>query len=175
MNPYLLEGVSTPRLLFRLLEAGDFKKALPFFEHPSSHQYWNTEGKDPIVLCREWYDKQQWRYANGRGGAMALVEKKSGEFVGWCGLLIQDVDGDRELEVGYSIMPAHWRKGYASEAARAGIQFAFDRKLAETLVSIIQVDNLPSQGVAAKNGMKRGKETTYNNNLVYIYRLTRTN
>ena len=173
MNPYLVDGLSTPRLVFRRLEPRDFEKALPFFEHPLSHQYWNTGGRDPNVLCREWFDKQQWRYVNARGGAMALVERKSGELVGWCGLLVQEVDAIRELEVGYSIMPAHWRNGYATEGARACLQFAFERNLAESVISIIQVDNLPSQEVAIKNGLTRGRQTTYHGNRVYIYQINR--
>ena len=102
-----------------------------------------------------------------------MIEKKSVNFVGWCGLLVQEVDGQRELEVGYSIMPAHWRKGYASEASGACVQFAFDRGLSETLISIVQVDNIPSQRVAERNGMSRGIQTTYNGNAVHIYRILR--
>ncbi len=104
---------------------------------------------------------------------MALVERKSGELVGWCGLLVQEVDAIRELEVGYSIMPAHWRNGYATEGARACLQFAFERNLAESVISIIQVDNLPSQEVAIKNGLTRGRQTTYHGNRVYIYQINR--
>lgn len=171
MNPYLLPGISTARLRFRLLEAEDFVLCLPFFKDPRSHQYWDTQGKDPETLGREWFDKQMWRYAHGHGGAMALIEKDTGKLVGWCGLLLQVVDGVEELEVGYSILPAHWKKGYATEAARRCIQFAFENQLAKSVISIIQIHNFPSQRVAGKNGLIRDAQTMHHGNPVYVYRI----
>lgn len=171
VNEFLLSGLSTPRLQFRLLEPGDFNTCLPFFEHPLSHQYWSTEGKTPHALCTEWFDKQRWRYENNKGGAMALIHPETGSFLGWCGLLVQEVDGVTELEVGYSIMPEQWGNGYATEAARACLDAAFEKNLAASLISIIQVDNLPSQRVAEKNGLTRDGQTVYHGHPVYIYRV----
>lgn len=172
-NRFLLPGLSTPRLQFRLLEPGDFNTCLPFFEHPVSHQYWPTEGKTPHALCTEWFDKQRWRYTNNKGGAMALNHRETGTFLGWCGLLVQEVDRKTELEVGYSIMPEQWGKGYATEAARACLDAAFENDLAASVISIIQVDNLPSQRVAEKNGLTKDCRTVYHGQPVYLYRTYR--
>lgn len=167
----MLPGLTTDRLRFRLLDQEDIPFCLPFFEHPLSYQYWSTGGKDGRTLCEEWFEKQQWRYATNRGGAMALLAKETDVLVGWCGLLIQDVDGRQELEVGYSMLPAYWSKGYATEAARACMKAAFDKSLAPSLISIIQVDNLPSKRVAEKNGLRIDSRTTYHGNSVFIYRI----
>jgi RimJ/RimL family protein N-acetyltransferase len=171
VNKFLLPGISTARLRFRLLEAEDFSLCLPFFQDPRSHQYWDTQGKDPQTLCTEWFEKQEWRYMNDKGGAMALIEKDSGTLVGWCGLLVQEVDGLEELEVGYSLLPAHWNKGYATEAARRCLEVAFGSGLAESVISIIQIHNVPSQRVAEKNGLHRDKQTLHHGNPVFIYRI----
>jgi len=168
---YLLPGLTTPRLLFRLLDQADFSLCLPFFENPLSYQYWSTGGKDGRTLCAEWYEKQQWRYATNRGGAMAVLEKTTEVLVGWCGLLVQDIDGRQELEVGYSMLPACWGKGYATEAALACMKAAFEKNLTQSLISIIQVDNLPSKRVAEKNGLWIDVQTSYHGNPVYIYRI----
>ena len=170
-NRFLVPGLSTQRLQFRLLEPGDFNTCLPFFEHPLSHRYWPTQGKTPLSLCTEWFDKQHWRYANDKGGAMALIHTETGTFLGWCGLLVQEVDGKAELEVGYSIMPEQWGRGYATEAARACMDAAFEKDLATSIISIIQVDNLPSQRVAEKNGLTRDHQAVYHGQPVYIYRI----
>ncbi len=170
MNPYLLTGIESERLLFRNVEPSDFNACLPFFQHPLSHQFWETGGKDPVTLCTEWFDKQQWRYANNKGGALALVDKVTGAFVGWCGLLIQEVDGLQEVEVGYSIIPEYWGNGYATEAARKCLDEAFGRQLARSVISIIQINNIPSQRVAEKNGMRIDRETKHHGNPVFIYR-----
>jgi ribosomal-protein-alanine N-acetyltransferase len=170
MNPYLLTGLESERLLFRKVEPSDFNACLPFFQHPLSHQYWETGNKDPQTLCSEWLNKQQWRYESGSGGALALVDKATGTFVGWCGLLIQEVDGVQEVEVGYSIMPEYWGRGYATEAARKCMDEAFGRRLTNSIISIIQIHNIPSQRVAEKNGMRIDCQTTHHGNPVFIYR-----
>lgn len=170
-NQFLIPGLSTPRLYLRLLEPGDRERVLPFFEHPLSHQYWITEGKPPATLCKEWFDKQQWRYAENRGGALAVVRKLDDALLGWCGLLVQEVDRKTELEVGYSILPVYWGNGYAPEAAKRCLQAGFEKELAPSIISIIQVHNFPSIRVAEKNGLVREKETLYHGNPVYVYRI----
>ena len=102
-----------------------------------------------------------------------LIDKKSGKFVGQCGLLIQVVDGI-ELEVGYSIMPEFRNQGFASEASQKCIQYAFEKGLQESVISIIHVDNVESEKVALKNKMVLDRRTIYNNNPVNIYRIKKT-
>lgn len=106
---------------------------------------------------------------------MAIIDQASGDLVGWCGLLVQEVDGEKELEVGYSILPTYWGSGYATEAAKACLDAAFAGQLADSVISIIQVNNIPSRRVAEKNGMRIDGQTTYHGNPVYIYRATRKN
>lgn len=100
-----------------------------------------------------------------------LTLKTTGNLIGLCGLLIQTVGGIQELEIGYSVLPQYWYKGYATEAAKKCREFAFGNKLAESLISIIHIDNIPSQRVAIKNGMYLDKTTTYTNNQVHIFRV----
>lgn len=170
-NTYLFPGLRTSRLVFRLLREDDFALCLPFFKHPLSHRYWDAAGKDPLTLCTEWFSKQQWRYVSHRGGAMAVTDKATGTLYGWCGLLLQEVDGKQELEVGYSLLPEHWGKGIATEAAGACLAAAFENNLAGSVISIIQVDNMPSRRVATKIGMVIDRQTTYHGNPVWIYRI----
>ena len=87
------------------------------------------------------------------GGMNVLVNKQTNAFIGQCGLLVQTVDGIKELEIGYSILPKYWRQGYASEAAQKCKAFAIEHNFTESLISIINVNNIPSQKVAINNGM----------------------
>src|SRR5690606_8601635 len=96
---------------------------------------------------------------------------ETGRLIGHCGLLVQIVDNITELEIGYSLLPEFWKKGYATEAAGKCMGFAFENNFSDSLISIISLTNTPSQKVAIKNGMKIEKQTTYNDNKVYIFRI----
>ena len=170
---YLLANEETDRIRFRLIERSDFGHWLPFFNEPESFRYWNMDRQPAEVECQQWYDKQFGRYDQDTGGMNALIEKASGRLVGHCGLLVQNVDENVELEIGYSLLPFFWNKGFASEAAKKCRDIAFEREYSSSLISIISLTNVPSARVAEKNGMSIDKETIYNDNSVNIFRITR--
>ncbi|MGB5461012.1 MAG: GNAT family N-acetyltransferase [Eudoraea sp.] len=167
----LLEGEESRRLIFRKVSKSDFNAWLPFHQEPLSSRYFAGENSEPDVACRNWFTKVFTRYENNLGGLNALISKDSGQLIGMCGLLIQTVDEIQELEIGYSILPEYWKKGYATEAAKKCKSYGFDRKLAESIISIIHIDNIGSQKVALNNGMHLDKTTTYKGIPVHIFRV----
>ena len=171
MSKYLLTGLETERLRFRKLELSDFNTWLPFHENPLSTEFWEGLPEEPVEACQQWFDNAFRRYENNLGGMNVLIHKKTNEFIGQCGLLIQTVDDFKELEIGYSILPKYWRKGYATEAAKKCKTHAIHHGLAESLISIIHIGNVPSQKAAINNGMTLDKTTTYNNNPCHIFRI----
>jgi len=68
----------------------------------------------PREMCQVWFDKSHHRFANNLGVMNVLEDKKSGELMGQCGLLLQTVNNKQRLEIGYSILPVFWERGYAS-------------------------------------------------------------
>jgi len=172
---YLLDGQKSERLKYRKLGEADFEWWMEFSSNSEATRYFDFSG-DIIStdFCRLWFDKVFDRYKNDTGGHNVLVEKETGKPVGMCGLLIQEVDGINELEIGYSLHPAFWRKGYATEAARKCRDFAFENNFAESLISIVHVENTTSANVALRNGMKLDKTTTYKGIRVNIFRIIKT-
>jgi [ribosomal protein S5]-alanine N-acetyltransferase len=172
---YSLEGQETERLLFRPIVESDFDTWLVFCSYPDSVKYIYTQEElaieDPIERCKIWFGRVFNRYAKGLGGMNALIDKRTNEFVGQCGLLIQTIDDLEELEIGYSLMPAHRGKGYATEAAKKCKQFAFEHNLRDSLISTIHIDNDASARVAIANGMKLDKTTVSKGDPVNIYRI----
>ncbi|MGB7392997.1 MAG: GNAT family N-acetyltransferase [Pricia sp.] len=167
----LLERETTERLIFRKVKPTDFETWLPFYHDSRSTKYWKGIPADPETACCEQFDRVFERYEKGLGGMNALISKSDSHLLGLCGLLVQTVHEVQELEIGYSILPKYWGHGYATEAALKCRDYAFANHLAESLISIIQVDNIPSQKVATHIGMTLDKTTIYSNNKVHIFRI----
>ncbi|MEN8138095.1 MAG: GNAT family N-acetyltransferase [Bacteroidota bacterium] len=121
--------------------------------------------------CEDWILRQMERYDNNEGGLYGMYTAK-GELIGQCGLLLQEIDGKEELEIGYHVMPEYWNNGYAFEAANAWKNYAFQNRINNSLISMIHTGNIASQEVAKKNGMTLEKETFYKDLPVGIYRIT---
>jgi len=171
---YLLEGQKSERLKFRKLEEADFDWWVEFSSNQDATRYFDfSENLIPEDFCRLWFNKVFDRYKNNTGGHNVLVELETGKPVGMCGLLVQEVDGINELEIGYSLHPAFWGKGFATEAARKCREFAFDNSFAESLISIVHVDNSQSANVAIRNGMTLEKTTEYKGIQVNVFRVLR--
>ena len=109
----------------------------------------------------EWIDRQRARYARDGLGLWLVERRDDRTAVGQVGLALQEVDGRREPEIGYLIHRAFWRRGYATEAARAVRGAAFGRFGYDRVISLIRPENDPSQGVARKLGMAPLRETTF--------------
>jgi [ribosomal protein S5]-alanine N-acetyltransferase len=83
----------------------------------------------------------------------AVVLRESEELIGRCGLSPEQADGVDIWELGWTFARAHWRKGYATEAAQAAMQYSFRVLGHRRLVSLIRLGNVASVRVAEKIGM----------------------
>jgi len=171
---YLLEDQETERLHFRLVTWDDFDSWLELFKVDGVAGFLGLEKiQTPEEQCQLWFEKIFYRYENNLGGNNALIDKKTNEMIGQSGLLVQDVDDVLELEVSYSILPKHWNKGYATEAAQKCRDFGFENSYADSLISIIHVDNIRSEKVARHNGMKPSKKAAFKDMPVNVFRITK--
>lgn len=110
---------------------------------------------------REWIERNCQRYVKNGIGLWAMVLKSSGELVGDCGLVQQEVIGEELVEIGYHVRRDLWGNGLATEAARACRDFGFSQLGFERLISLIRPENQPSRRVAEKTGMTVWKETMW--------------
>jgi RimJ/RimL family protein N-acetyltransferase len=168
-----LEERETERLIIRPLQKSDAQVWQEFIMDEVATRFFPDDWKLKPDRSVEWIHLQLRRYAENRYGLLALIEKQTGEFIGQCGLLTQHIDDRMELEIGYHLIRRFWGNGYATEAAAAFKKMAFDNHLAESVISIIDLQNTPSQKVAGRNGMSRESETRFMGMDVYIYRIER--
>ena len=81
--------------------------------------------------------------------------------MGQAGILRAEVDGREEPALGYLIHRPYWRRGYATEAAAAGLDYAFAKLDVPRVISLIRPENVPSLGVVRKLGMVEEGRTMY--------------
>ncbi|MBI9036524.1 MAG: GNAT family N-acetyltransferase [Bacteroidales bacterium] len=167
-----LDGSETNRLLIRKLEVSDIAIWETFFENNNFLPFLGLDlTLNKKTQSKNWIERQLWRYENNKFGHHALIDKQTNNLIGQCGLLTQEIDNKIETEIGYHIIPEYWGKGYATEAAKKFRDYAFEKDLCNSLISIIDIRNIASQKVAEKNGMRKTKQVRYNSLDVYIYRI----
>lgn len=106
----------------------------------------------------DWIIKQCRRYKNEQVGYFLATDKLSGEVVGQIGLIWNEINGEKILEVGYILKKSCWHKGYAIEGARACLQYGFDLFDIPKIIATIQPENLASIAVAERIGMNLTSE-----------------
>ncbi len=166
------DNLESKRLLTRFLTMNDGVEWPNFFKDKDAIEFLPDHGFNSTEeRSKQWIEKQLGRYADKRFGLQALIDKKTKQFVGQCGLLEQTIDEQSEIEVGYHIFKKYWGQGYAPEAAGLFIDQAFHNNVTDSVTSIINVKNLRSQRVAEKNGLIREKQTLFSGMDVFIYRI----
>lgn len=148
--------LATRRLLMREMSLADLDfmadmlgdaEVMRYFVKP----YTRAEAKELI-------QRQLEHYARHGYGRWVVLDKTKGTLLGQVGVALQLVDGREQPEVGYMIHRPYWRCGIATEAAVAARDFAFETLGERRVISLIRPENLPSQGVARKMGMRaRGR------------------
>lgn len=106
-------------------------------------------------------------------GLWALVDKEEDRLIGLAGLMIQAIDGEDLVELGYRLDPAYWGKRLAVEAGVAIAEYGFNELGIDKIISIIDPQNKQSVRVAAKIGMHYWKDAIFHEIPVKIYRLSK--
>lgn len=143
--------IETSRLILRKMDADDMFSLCKILQDPDVMYAYEHAFSDEEVA--QWLNKQIMRYKTNGFGLWAVVLKTTGEMIGQCGLSMQDWDDKEVLEIGYLFQKDYWHMGYATEAAKACKEYAFEKLNANHVFSIIRDNNLPSKNVAKRNGM----------------------
>lgn len=104
-------------------------------------------------------------------GMWAVVHKQSDKMIGRCGLGF--LDNTPEVELGYVIDKPYWNMGLTTEASLASLKYGFEQAKLDRIVAIARPENVASQRVMQKLGMKYEKDAHYYNTDVVYYALSR--
>ena len=172
MKNYIIE---TDQLALRELTMDDFEVWHHILSDQETMQYYpRAFDEDKTKSCIDWnlanYDKYGF-------GLWAVILKESNQFIGDCGITMQNIHGDGNLfpEIGYHIDKQYWRKGYATQAAKACLRYAFENNGFDEVFSYQKWTNIPSRKVAEKMGMSLREEYADEKNIkTSVYSITRS-
>ncbi|WP_122089888.1 GNAT family N-acetyltransferase [Halalkalicoccus subterraneus] len=105
-------------------------------------------------LTREQAREGITRRQNTEAPSTLCAIRVEGDIVGWAGTILQDSRA-RVADVAYYILPEYWENGYASEATRLLVVFAFEELNARRIEASVQVDNPGSRRVLEKLGFQQ--------------------
>lgn len=125
-------------------------------------------------MTQIWIERNIQRYTQHGFGLWTLILKESGDLIGDCGLVLQEIDGVEEVEIGYHVHRDLWGQGLATEAAQACRDYGFSQLGFDKLISLINPANIASRRVAEKNGMRLIKEVTWQEKPTYVYAVERS-
>ncbi|MFB4165746.1 GNAT family N-acetyltransferase [Alteribacillus sp. JSM 102045] len=159
--------LETQRLYLKKFTEEDMTPLHDIFSDSETMKYYSAPFSKQQT--QNWIKRNQVRYQKDGYGLWAVCLKDSNECIGDCGLVKQNMDGGKEVEIGYHINKKYWSKGFASEAAKACKDYGFDLLNVNKLISIIDPKNIPSIKVAEKIGFTKEKEAFLFNKNHYIY------
>jgi ribosomal-protein-alanine N-acetyltransferase len=148
--------LQTERLILRRLQPADIPALIDLWCDPDVTQHLGGP-RDKAKLEKLFAQDAKNPFAE-QYDLWPLFKKSSDQVIGHCGLLEKEVDGTDEIEVIYILKASEWGKGYATEIAKAIIDYAFVKRKLERLIALIEPENAASEHVAVKIGMKLEKE-----------------
>lgn len=149
--------LETDRLLLRELRFSDADAFFAMDNNPNVHRYlWNkpTQKIEETIEIIAFVRKQ---YVDNGIGRFAMISKETNAFIGWAGLKFNTEMVNNKTnfyDIGYRLDEKFWRKGYASEASFAWLQYAFETMKIKTMEAAAHSENVASNRILQNIGMQ---------------------
>ncbi|MDN3674258.1 GNAT family N-acetyltransferase [Flavobacterium branchiarum] len=152
-----MKSIETERLLLREFLSSDVEGMFQLDSNPNVHKY---VGKKPVTHIDEshaYIEFVQQQYKDIGIGRWAVVLKETNTFIGWSGIkfITTTINNHQNFyEIGYRFIEEHWGKGYATEAGKAFINYAFNEMKVEAIYAYADAENSSSRNILEKLGLK---------------------
>ncbi|HDD61756.1 MAG TPA: N-acetyltransferase [Chloroflexi bacterium] len=167
-EPFIIPSLITERLLLRAFEKDDLD---PFASMVSDLEVMQRATYDGTTMNRiqawNWLCFMLGHWYMRGFGIWGIEEKTSGELIGRIGLQFWDSFDDVELV--WMLAKSAWGKGFASEGARAAIDFGLNTLAIPRIAAVIPQENKPSIRLAERLGMEMEKEVERQDTQFYQY------
>ncbi len=149
----MLPTIETDRLILRPRTASDLDACIEMDSDPEVTRYlpkkWDTP-EQYAVLMNEWIARP---HPAGLGYWSIFAKDNPADFLGWTHLLGVEGD-DTATEIGWRLRHSAWGHGYATEAARAILGYAFGTVGSRRVIAATHAENIRSKRVVERLGLK---------------------
>ncbi len=173
MQTIKLPRIETERLILRPFQERDLDRYVAFMTDPAATQYLMlTELQKTEPGARRLFDAILASYETDDPIVALAIELKGHGCIGSCGCA--PLTGPGVHEIYYSLLPAYWGRGYATEASRALIEYCLLQTNCQEIRAYMTPENVKSAAVAERAGMVHWgihRHPTYGNEArVYVFR-----
>jgi ribosomal-protein-alanine N-acetyltransferase len=161
--------IETERLFLRPLDENDAEDVFAMRSDPEVMRF--IREPQNRAETESWIRLVSSRWEKENLGFCGVFEKKTGNFLGWCGVWQLAETG--EFEIGYAIARRFWNRGFAAEAAEALLRYAFENIKTDKITAVAQPENLASRRVMEKIGMKFARTGSFYNREMTQYAIAK--
>ncbi|MFZ4057003.1 MAG: GNAT family N-acetyltransferase [Ferruginibacter sp.] len=164
--------VETERLILREILLTDIEGMFELDSDPEVHQYLGNQPVTDKEKMKEVILFVQQQYKENGIGRWAVIEKSSNKFLGWSGLkLVKEMTNNQinYYDLGYRLIRKYWGKGYATESAKAAMDYGFEHLQFNELFAMAHINNTASNKVLQKLGLQHQNSFLYDNAMHHWY------
>jgi RimJ/RimL family protein N-acetyltransferase len=158
--------LKTERLYLREFMKGDGFHFFQLNNDPDVLKYTGDTAFKSLAAANNFIESYADYQQNGYG-RWAVCLKQTHEFLGWCGLKF-DIEKN-EVDVGFRFYKMYWGNNFATEAAKACIEYGFSTLKMKEIVGRAYKENVASVKVLEKCHMKFKKEFFYDFKPAVLY------
>ncbi|MBS7254332.1 GNAT family N-acetyltransferase [Flavobacterium branchiicola] len=170
--------IETERLFLREFLESDVEKLFEMESNPNVHVFVGKKPLKRIDQAFEYIQFIQQQYKDHGTGRWAVILKETNEFIGWSGIkfITNEINNHKDFyEIGYRFNEKHWGKGYATEAGKAFVDYAFNELKADALYAYADAGNDNSRKILEKLGLKYVNNFEYEEEMEVWYELKNPN
>lgn len=147
--------IETERLYLREILPEDVAGMFEMDSDPEVHRFLGRSPVRNLAASAAHIENIRQQYVDFGIARQAIIEKSSGDFVGWGGLkfITEQMNGFQNFhDLGYRFIKRYWGKGYAQESSSAVIRYAFDQLKLPVIYAIADLEHKASRNVLEKCG-----------------------
>lgn len=154
--------IQTERLILRQWQGSDIESCIEMNQDPAVMKFFPNlyspeHTKEMIEKMKKSIDDKGW-------GFWVCELKETGEFIGFIGIEDRFVPEMLKpaVEIGWRLRKEFWGKGYATEGAKAALDYGLNVLKLDEIISFTAMSNIPSRRVMEKIGMTRNPKDDFN-------------